>query len=146
MRHLHNALLVLPLALAISACADNPEATQEVEAEEAAMQQPGFDETPATPEQAQEEARTLAAYLSSADLTVSEAEIVLDDLATLVNDHMGDFPADIRVNLSQDIESARDALESDYMRGMQEAAAQIENRLALPSSVSTIEAVTAAAE
>ncbi|MWV26376.1 hypothetical protein [Aurantiacibacter rhizosphaerae] len=145
MRLMNYTLLALPLALAISACgADHTEENQEAQTEAATLEQPGFDGTPATPEEARTEALELAGHLAAGDLSVSEAEIVLNDLSTLINDHIGDFPAETRVNLTQDIESAQSALESDYMQGVAEAAAQIENRITGADSTATADTAAAA--
>jgi hypothetical protein len=122
------ALLALPLALAVSAC-ESPAEKQEEEAQAETVAQPGFDGTAATPSEARDEAYSLAAKLSSGDLDPNEAVRVLEDLDNLVSENLTDFPEDMRPALTEDIESARDALEADDEAGMREAATQFQNKL-----------------
>ena len=123
------ALLALPLALAVSAC-ESPAEKQEEEAQAETVAQPGFDGTAATPSEARDEAYSLAAKLSSGDLDPNEAVRVLEDLDNLVSENLTDFPEDMRPALTEDIESAKDALEAEDMSGMQEAAKQFHDKLA----------------
>lgn len=121
-------MLALPLVLSVAACG-NPEAQQEGQAQEATIDQPGFEDTSATPSQVRSEALTLAGHLAAGDLDRSDAAVVLEDLDTLVTDNIVEFPEDIRPALTQDIQSARDALEGDDMAALQEAASQMQAKL-----------------
>ena len=58
------------------------------------------------------------------------ADILLEDLDNLVSENLTDFPEDMRPALTEDIESAKDALEAEDMSGMQEAAKQFHDKLA----------------
>ena len=116
------ALIALPAALALSACG-NPQEKQAEAVQEKTLDQPGFEGKSATPSEAQSEALSLAQHLSSDTLEAGEAAIVLEDLDRLV-------PEDMRPALTEDIESAKDALEAEDMSGMQEAAKQFHDKLA----------------
>ena len=98
--------------------------------QEKTLDQPGFEGKSATPSEAQSEALSLAQHLSSDTLEAGEAAIVLEDLDRLVSDNLTDFPEDMRPALTEDIESAKDALEAEDMSGMQEAAKQFHDKLA----------------
>lgn len=124
-RNLTLAMLGLPLALALSACG-NPESDQINESEEATLDQPGFEGTPATQSEARSEAAELAGHLASGDLDAAEARVALNDLGELINNNIDDFPAENREQLMQILESAGEAFEAEDMAAMQEAAKQIE--------------------
>ena len=132
------ALIALPMALAISGCG-NPQEKQAEEVQEKTLDQPGFDGKSATPSEAQSEALSLAAHLSSDEMEAGEAAIALEDLDRLVTDNLTDFPEDIRPALTEDIESAKDALEADDLSGMQEAAKQFQDKLAGSASAPAAE-------
>ena len=117
------ALIALPAALALSACG-NPQEKQAEAVQEKTLDQPGFEGKSATPSEAQSEALSLAQHLSSDTLEAGE------DLDRLVSDNLTDFPEDMRPALTEDIESAKDALEAEDMSGMQEAAKQFHDKLA----------------
>jgi hypothetical protein len=136
-RKLKYALIVLPATLALSACG-NPQEKQAEAVQEKTLDQPGFEGKSATPTQAQSEALSLAQHLSSDTLEAGEAAIVLEDLDRLVTDNLTDFPEDMRPALTEDIQSAKDALEAEDMAGMQEAAKQFHDKLA--GSVATSDA------
>ena len=57
----------------------------------------------------------------------------LEDLDRLINDNIVEFPEDMRAGLTEDVQSARSALESDDMGGVQDAASSIQNRLSTAS-------------
>ena len=126
-------MLALPLALVVTACG-SPQAEQEAKSEATTLDQPGFEGRPATAAEAQSEAATLAGRLASGDLNSSEAAVALEDLDRLVNDNIVDFPESIRPGLTQDIQSAHTALESNDMEGLQEAAGSVRNRLSATAS------------
>ena len=121
-------MLALPLMLAVSACG-GPQATNEEQTATVTADQPGFEDNSATPSEARSQATTLAERLASGKLNRDEATATLEQLDGLVNDNMADFPEDMRTALAGDIQSARDALASGDMSGLQEAASQIQNRL-----------------
>ncbi len=132
------ALAALPLALAVSACG-NPQEKQAEEVQAATVEQPGLDGQAATPSQARTEALELAQHLSSGHLEPGQAIKVLDDLDKLVSENLVDFPEDIRPALTEDIQSARDALEADDKAAMQEAATQFQKKLAGADSATEAE-------
>ncbi len=127
------AMLALPLALAVSACGDQA-AENEGQVQEATVDQPGFEDRSATPAEAQSEAMTLAEHLASGDLNSAEAADALEDLDRLVTANIVDFPQDIRPGLTEDVEAARSALESQDMEGLQEAATRIQAKLSSAGS------------
>ena len=122
------ALVAVSLALAISACSDQ-QAQQEEHVQTATLDQPGFEDKPVTSSQAESEALTLAGHLASGDLEGTEAADALEDLDRLVNDNIVKFPEDIRPVLTEDIQSARSALEAGDMDGLKEAAIRIQRAL-----------------
>ena len=123
------ALLALPLALAVTACG-NPQEKQAEETQAQTVDEPGFENEPAaTPSEARDEAYTLSSKLSSGDLEPGEAVKVLDDLDNLVSENLTDFPEDVRPTLTEDIQSARDALEAEDEGGMREAAMHFQKTL-----------------
>ena len=73
-------------------------------------------------------ALAVSACESPAEKQEEEAQ-VLEDLDNLVSENLTDFPEDMRPALTEDIESARDALEADDEAGMREAATQFQNKL-----------------
>ncbi|WP_109808745.1 hypothetical protein [Sphingosinithalassobacter portus] len=121
-------MLALPLALAVSACG-SPQATNEEQTATVTADQPGFENNSATPSEARSQATTLADRLASGNLNRDEATAALEQLDGLINDNMAEFPEDMRTALAGDIQSARDALATGDMGGLQEAATQIQNTL-----------------
>lgn len=135
-RKMKYAMLALPLALAISACGDK-QAQSEEKVEAATLDQPGFEDKPVTPSEARSEALTLAGRLASDNLDSAKAAVTLEDLDRLVNDNIVKFPENIRTGLTEDIKSARDALEATDMHGLKEAAIRIQAKLNGPAPASS---------
>ena len=127
-RKMKYVMLALPLALAVSACGDQ-QAQEEVQAEDATLDQPGFEDKSVTPSEARAEALTLAGNLSTGDLDTAQAAIALEDLDRLVTANIVEFPEEVRPGLTEDLQSAHAALTAEDMSALQEAATSIENRL-----------------
>ena len=83
------------------------------------------------------EAAALAERIASGDLEQGELSVALEDLDRLVNDNPVDFPEDMRPSLTEDIQSARMAMESEDSEALQEAAASIQATLSGSDAVST---------
>ena len=128
MRKISILALALPLVLAVSACGD-PEAQEEAQVETSTLEQPGFEDTAVTSEEALSEATTLAGHLATGGMGSAEAAVVLEDLDRLVTANIVEFPEDIRTSLTEDIQSARDALDTNDMPALQEAGQQMQDRL-----------------
>ena len=128
MRKISIVALTLPLVLAVSACGD-PEAQEEAQVETATLEQPGFEDTAVTTDEALSEATTLAGHLAAGGMGSAEAAVVLEDIDSLVTANIAAFPEDIRTSLTEDIQSARDALDSNDMPALQEAGNQMQDRL-----------------
>ena len=128
-RNVKYSILALPLVFALSACG-SPQAQQ---TEASTLDQPGFEDRSATSSEAQSEALTLAQRLASDNLDRAQAAVALEDLDRLINDNIVEFPEDMRAGLTEDVQSARSALESDDMGGVQDAASSIQNRLSTAS-------------
>ena len=131
-RNVKYSILALPLVFALSACG-SPQAQQEEQTEASTLDQPGFEDRSATSSEAQSEALTLAQRLASDNLDRAQAAVALEDLDRLINDNIVEFPEEMRAGLTEDVQSARSALESDDMGGMQDAASSIQNRLSTAS-------------
>ena len=121
--------LLLPVSMALSACGD--EAPQEQGAvQQATVEEPGFEDTAATSSQLRSEAMELAQHLQSSTLDMAESSAALEDLDQLVTANIAEFPETIRAQLTQDIASAKSALQSSDADGVAEAAASIASTLA----------------
>ncbi|WP_299310027.1 hypothetical protein [uncultured Croceicoccus sp.] len=136
--------LLLPVSLALSACGDDA-AHEQGEVQQATVDEPGFEDTAATPSQLRSEAMELAQHLESGTLDMSETAVVLEDLDQLVTANIVEFPEDIRAKLTQDIAAAKSALETSDANGVAEAAASIESTLASMPADADAEAGAAAA-
>ena len=79
----------------------------------------------------------LAERIASGDLEQGELSVALEDLDRLVNDNPVDFPEDMRPSLTEDIQSARMAMESEDSEALQEAAASIQATLSGSDAAST---------
>ncbi|WP_137679807.1 hypothetical protein [Aurantiacibacter suaedae] len=128
MRKISIMLLALPLVIAVSACGD-PEAREEAQVEAATLEQPGFEDTAVTTDEALSEATTLAGHLAAGGMGSAEAAVVLEDLDRLVMANIVEFPEDIRTSLTEDIQSARDALGSNDMPALQEVGTRMQDTL-----------------
>lgn len=128
--------LSLGMALALAACGTQ-EAEEVGQAETAMTEEPGVDGTTATAGEARSEAAALAGRIASGELEQGELAVALEDLDRLVNDNPVDFPADMRPSLTEDIRSARTAMESQDMAAVQEAAASIQTTLSESNAAST---------
>ena len=128
--------LSLGMALALAACGTQ-EAEEVGEAETTMTEEPGVDGTAATAGEARSEAAALAGRIASGELEQDELAVALEDLDRLVNDNPVDFPEAIRPSLTEDIQSARTAMESSDMAAVQEAAASIQTTLSGSDAAST---------
>ena len=128
--------LSLGMALALAACGTQ-EAEEVGEAETTMTEEPGVDGTAATAGEARSEAVALAGRIASGELEQDELAVALEDLDRLVNDNPVDFPEAIRPSLTEDIQSARTAMESSDMAAVQEAAASIQTTLSGSDAAST---------
>ena len=130
--------LALPLimSLALAGCGTQ-EAEQVGQAETAMTDEPGVDGGAVTAGEARSEAAALAERISSGDLEQGELSVALEDLDRLVNDNPVDFPEDRRPSLTEDIQSARMAMESEDSEALQEAAASIQATLSGSDAATT---------
>ena len=130
--------LALPLAmsLALAGCGTR-EADEVGQAETAMTEEPGVDGAAVTAGEARSEAAVLAGRIASGELGQDELAVALEDLDRLVNDNPVDFPADMRPSLTEDIQSARTAMESQDSEALQQAAASIQTTLSGSEAAST---------
>ena len=126
----------LVMSLALAGCGTQ-EADEVGQAETAMTEEPGADGGAVTAGEARSEAAALAGRIASGELEQDELAVALEDLDRLVNDNPVDFPADMRPSLTEDIQSARTAMESQDSEALQEAAASIQTTLSGSDAAST---------
>ncbi|NCP22916.1 MAG: hypothetical protein GW854_02070 [Erythrobacter sp.] len=130
--------LALPLAMSLALAGCGTQEAEEVgQAETAMTEEPGVDGAAVTAGEARSEAAALAGRIASGELEQDELAVALEDLDRLVNDNPVDFPADMRPSLTEDIQSARTAMESQDSEALQEAAASIQTTLSGSDAAST---------
>lgn len=143
MRTSNFVAFALPLALAMAVAGCGSKKADEVGQVDASMNdEPGVQEGAVTAAQARSEAAALAGRLASGKLANAEAAVALEDLDRLVNDNIVEFPEAIRPELTQCIQSARASLESGDMKGVKQAAIEIQSFISEPAGASTAASAT----